>query len=317
METISFVIPCYRSEQTISPVLGELVDVMSRLPQYDYEIIAVNDASPDRTFDILREEAEKNPRVKVVSFLKNFGQHAGMMAGVRFATGDYIVFLDDDGQCPVDQLASLLEPLTQGADIAIAQYGTKKQSAFKNLCSAGNEWAANLLTDKPKDIQMGNFMAIRRVVAAEIARYEGPYPYLSGLLFRTSRRVVNVPMQERNRAAGHSTYTFVKLFSLWMNSFTAFSVKPLRFAAVLGTLIAAAGFFWGAYIVLRKLLGSPVEAGWSSLIATILFLDGVILFVLGIIGEYIGRIYMTLNQTPQYIIRETINCEEHGHGEYT
>jgi undecaprenyl-phosphate 4-deoxy-4-formamido-L-arabinose transferase len=157
---------------------------------------------------------------------------------------------------------------------------------------------------------MGNFIAFRRFVADEISRYRGPYPYISGLLFRSSSKIINVPMDERERMSGGTTYTFRKLFALWVSSFTAFSIKPLRMASIAGTLAAVIGVVLAVITIIRKIINSAIQMGWSSTIALMLVLGGLILFVLGIIGEYIGRIYMSLNETPQYVIAETINFED-------
>ncbi len=301
---LSFIIPCYRSENTVEHVIDEIAKTVASMSIEDYEIIAVDDCSPDHVYDVLKRISISNPRVRAIRFSKNFGQHAGMIAGVQHSRGDICVFLDDDGQCPIDHLGELIEPLHNGYDVAIVEYGKKKQSLFKNIGSIFNEIVANLLIDKPKDIQMGNFMAFRRFVADEIARYKGPYPYISGLLFRSSAKVINVPIEERERMEGGTTYTFKKLVALWVNSFTAFSIKPLRMATIAGGCAAVLGLLLAVATVIRKIVTPVMTVGWSSTIAVILFLGGLILFVLGIIGEYIGRIYMTINETPQYVIAE-------------
>lgn len=311
MKKLSFIIPCYRSENTIESVVREIIENVLKLHGgYDYEIIAINDQSPDNVYEVLKRLAKENRKIKAVSMAKNFGQHAGMIAGVNLAAGDYIVFLDDDGQCPIDRLEDMISPLENGWDISIAQYGKKKQSMFKNMCSSINERAANLLIDKPRHLQMGNFMAIKRFVADEIKRYKGPYPYISGLLFRSSARIINVPMEERVRLEGNTTYTLKKLFSLWLNSFTAFSIKPLRMATFFGSLVSVTGFIYCIVVVCRKIMTPAIAVGWSSLMAVLLLLGGMILLVLGLIGEYLGRIYMSLNETPQYVIRETVNVRD-------
>lgn len=306
MEKISFIIPCYRSEKTIRGVIDEIIEEVNKLG-YQYEIICVDDCSPDDVYKVLEEKCRNNFNIKVVRFAKNFGQHAGMIAGIRFATGDYMVFLDDDGQCPIENLNDMIEPLSKSWDVSIARYRKKKQSAFKNLGSWFHETVANHLIDKPKNIQMSNFIAMKRFVAEEIVKYEGPYPHISGLLFRSSIKIVNVQMEEKSRKEGESTYSIRKLVGLWMNSFTAFSIKPLRFAAFLGIAFAAIGFVNGTVLVIRKLAGFPNALGWSSLMVVMLIIGGMILFVLGIMGEYIGRIYMSVNNTPQYVIRDVKN----------
>ena len=301
---LSFIIPCYRSEKTIESVVSEISETVKNLSIDDYEIIAVDDCSPDNVYEVLKKLSLTDPRIKAIRFSKNFGQHAGMIAGVQHSSGNICVFMDDDGQCPIDHLGELIKPLYEDFDVAIVEYGKKKQSLFKNIGSVFNEIVANLLIDKPKEIQMGNFMAFKRFVADEIARYKGPYPYISGLLFRSSARVINVPMEERERMEGGTTYTLKKLVALWVNSFTAFSIKPLRMATLAGSFAAILGLILAVVTVIRKIVTPIMTMGWSSTISVILVLGGLILFVLGIIGEYIGRIYMSINETPQYVIAE-------------
>lgn len=309
-EKLSFVIPCYNSEHTIAGVIKEIEQWLGDNRQYDYEVIAVNDCSPDCLGEELKRLAEDRPWLKVVELAINGGKHAAMMAGYRYVRGDIIVNLDDDGQCPMDQLSLLLEQLRLGADIALARYPHKRQSTLKNIGSKVNEWMARVLIKQPKGLQISNFSVLRRIILNEILRYQNPYPYLSGLFLRSTSHIVNVDMEERERTVGRSGYTFKKSFSLWLNGFTAFSVKPLRIASVLGVVCALSGFLLGLLVVIRKLLHPEILAGYSSFMAALLFIGGMILMMLGMLGEYVGRIYICINNSPQYVVRGTINCEE-------
>lgn len=307
---ISFVIPCYRSEKTIEAVCNEILSVLQDDISYDYEIIAINDSSPDNVLAVLKKLATTNHKIKVLDFAKNMGKHAALMAGFRFCTGDYVVCLDDDGQCPVDQLWHLLEPLRQGYDVSMAQYGTKAQSKFKNFGSRVNAWMMESL-GKPKEFQFANFAAMKRFIVDEMIRYDNPYSYVNGLILRTTERMANVPMKERNRKEGVGGYTFSKSLKLWINGYTAFSIIPLRLATILGVFFAGVGFIATLVIVVRKVINPEILAGYTSTLTIILFMGGLIMLILGIMGEYIGRIYMCLNNAPQYVIRESINVEEH------
>jgi len=307
---LSFVIPCYGSENTIAAVIDEIIQWLHNHPNYDYEIIAVNDCSPDNVYDVLVDLAKKLPELKVIELAMNCGKHAAVMAGYRYMTGDVAVNLDDDGQCPVDKLDLLLEALAQDNDVVLARYPVKKQSAFKNFGSWVNEIMARWLIKQPKGLQISNFSVVRRMVVQEILRYKNPYPYLNGLLLRATSRIVNVEMAERERMSGRSNYTFKKSLSLWLNGFTAFSVKPLRVASVVGFLTAFCGFILALYFVCRKLIYPEIPAGYSSLMAVQLFTGGVIMMCLGLIGEYVGRIYISINNSPQYVIRHVININE-------
>lgn len=316
---ISFVIPCYRSQDTVMAVIDEIRDVVGQKKETcDYEIVAVNDCSPDGVLAVLRQAASQDPNIKVVDFAKNFGQHAAMMAGLSYTTGEYVVFVDDDFQCPVDHLWELLKPLEEGYDASCAQYkfSERKESPFRVLGSWFNDRMLRMMLDKPKDLRVTNFIAFKRFVAEEILKYQNPYPYVDGLLLRTTHNIAIVPMEDRERMSGSSTYTLGKLFRLILNGFTAFSVKPLRIATWAGIFASVAGFLYGIFIIAQKImLGDAIDAGYSSIMAVVLFLGGILLLTLGIIGEYIGRIYICLNNSPQYVVRGTFNVER-DHGEF-
>ncbi len=311
MQTISFVIPCYASEGSVALVMDEIRAVVAQRPEYDYEIVAVNDCSPDGVLSVLRQQAAQDQRVKVIDLAKNGGRHNALMCGCHYTTGDYVAFIDDDLQCPTDRFWDLLAPLESGEyDVSIAKYPKKTQSGLKNFGSKVNDTVANWLLGKDKDLKFSNYSVMRRFVKDEVIRYTNPYPYLSGLMLRATSRVTNVVMEERERTIGVGHYNFKKSFALWMNSFTAFSVKPLRLATTMGVICAFVGVITGIYTIIHKFLVPTVAVGYSSLMATLLFLGGMIMFLLGLIGEYIGRIYISLNNSPQYVVRETLNVEE-------
>ena len=311
MMLLSFVIPCYRSEFTIESVIEEIREtVMKRKSEYDYEIIAVNDCSPDNVYQKLRDMAEKDKRIKVVNFAKNMGKHAAVMAGYSIAAGDYIVNLDDDFQSPVCELWKLMEPFKDGYDIVMADYPKKKQSAFKNFGSRINSLMIRVLLDKPKELTYENLSIMKSFVAKEMINYKNPYPYLEGLMLRTTQNIARVCVEERERGDGKTTgYTFRKSLQLMINGLTAFSVKPLRIATYTGVIFSVAGFVFGIVTIIRKFLDINKVMGYSSLMSALMFIGGVILMVLGMIGEYVGRIYICLNASPQYVIKDTINCE--------
>lgn len=305
----SFVIPCYHSELTIKDVIDEIRCKMMERSDCDYEIIAVNDCSPDSVLLILKELAENNGKLKVIDLAKNSGKHAAVMAGYSVAKGDVIINLDDDGQCPMDKLWDLIEPLNNGYDISMAKYPEKKQSTFKNFGSKINAIMSQFLIGKPKSLYISNFSAMKRFVVDEIIRYDKPYPYIEGLMLRTTSKIYNVEMEERERAAGVGHYTFIKSLKLWLNGFTAFSVKPLRISTILGAICALIGFVFGTVTIINKLIHPEMQAGYSSTMAVLLFIGGMIMMMLGMIGEYIGRIYICINNSPQYVIRETVNID--------
>ena len=308
MEKLSFVIPCYGSETTIEIVVNEIRETLKQRPEYDYEIILVNDCSPDRVWPRIRALALADSHITGIDLAKNFGQHAALMAGYRHCTGDLIISLDDDGQTPACELFTLVDKMKEGWDVVYASYAHKMHSGFRNFGTWMNERMTESLIGKPKGLRVTSYFIMRRFIADEILRYENAYPYIEGLIFRATRNIANVPVTHHERMVGESGYTFSKLLALWFNGFTAFSVKPLRIATFCGSACACIGFLYGIYVVIRKLVDSSIEMGWSSIIASIFFLGGLILIMLGMIGEYIGRIYISINNAPQYTIREVISA---------
>lgn len=308
---LSFVIPCYRSEKTINMVVEEIIQTVGQRPEYDYEIIAVNDCSPDNVLEVLKRLAEQNPKIKVVSFSKNMGKHAAVLAGYAIATGEFVVDLDDDFQSPVPELWRLLEPVAKGeCDYATAKYHTKRQSFSKRMGSNINLLMSTIMLDKPSNLRFENFSVMRSFVPKEMIKYNHPYPYLEGLVLRVTRKIATVEMDQRERGDDSSTgFTFGKSLSLWLNGLTAFSVKPLRVASLLGVLVAASGFCFAAYIIIHRLLNPDVVAGFSAIMATILIMSGIIMLLLGLIGEYLGRIYICINASPQYVVKEMYNVK--------
>lgn len=306
---LSFVIPCYRSEDTIEKVVNEIIETVSQRQEFDYEIILVNDCSPDGVYDVIKGLARNNPKIKAINLAKNMGKHSAVMAGYCYVQGDYVVNLDDDFQSPVNMLWELIDPLiADECDIATAQYYRKKESVWKRFGSNLNLWVSGIMLDKPKGLRFENLSAMKRFVLDEVVRYKNPYPYLEGLFLRATKRVLSVPMEQRERADKNDTgFTFGKSLSLFVNGLTNFSVKPLRLALIIGVIFAFIGFFFGLFIIIRKIIYPMTPMGWSSIMSVILFSSGMIMLLLGIIGEYVGRIYICINNSPQYVIRETIN----------
>ena len=309
MKLLSFVIPCYRSEKTIEKVVDEIRTTVGEKSEYDYEIIAVNDYSPDNVYDVLCRLALHDKKIKVINFARNMGKHSAVMAGYAVAKGDIIVNLDDDFQCPTYELWKLIEPIeTDLCDVATAKYYVKKEAWYKRIGSDINLKMTECLLDKPANLRMENFSAMKRFVCEEMIKYVHPYPYIEGLIYRVTKRVCEVPMEQRNRADDNASgFTIGISIGLLLNGLTAFSVKPLRVASICGLFFAALGFIFGLITIIRKIFNPEMLMGYSSLMAVLVFSMGLIMLMLGIIGEYIGRIYICMNASPQYVIKNTIN----------
>lgn len=310
---LSFVIPCYGSENTIESVVDEIRNtVKTRSDKYDYEIILVSDHSPDNVFSVIESLAKNDRKITGIELARNFGQHSAILAGFHSVTGDIVVCLDDDGQTPANQMFTLIDGLDDECDVVFARYDEKKHSLFRNFGSKLNDKMACYLIDKPKDLKIMSYFACRRYVIDEVLRYNNPYPYMSGLLLRTTKNIKNVTIKHRSRLSGESGYNLRKLFSLWVNGFTSFSVKPLRVATFVGVTSSILGFLYGVYVIINKLVNPDTPLGYSSMMAAFLLIGGIIMIMLGIIGEYVGRIYISLNEAPQFVVRRKISFDDRG-----
>ena len=313
MILLSFVIPCYGSENTIEAVYKEIASKVAEKNDYDYEIVAVNYCSPDRVLSVLYHLNAQDQKLKVVNLARNMNRPGAVMAGLNCASGDIVIVMDDDGQCPMERLWDLLEPLDNGFDVSMAKYPERKQSLFKDFGTWVNKKMTEVVLKRPPEMEFTNFMALKKYIVKELIKYHNPYPYMTGLLLRTTKYITNVTMEERERFSGGTTFTFRKMLSLWINGLTAFSVLPLRIATFLGFIVSSIGFLFGVVFLIRKLVQPDIAAGYSSTIVSIFILNGLVLLILGLIGEYVGRIYICLNKSPQYVIKDKIgfdNSEE-------
>ncbi len=309
MKKISFIIPCYRSAKTLPGVVEEIDNKMKEMQDYDYDIYMINDCSPDDTMNTIRTLCTQADNRKGIDFSKNFGQHAALMAGIRHCDGDYVVCLDDDGQTPACEVDKLIGKLQEGYDAVYASYEHKQHSTFRNMGSKLNELMTRVMLNKPKELYVSSYFAVKRFVVEDMKKYENSYPYVIGLVLRATRNITNVGVNHREREEGTSGYNLKKLMGLWFNGFTAFSVKPLRIATAIGGICACGGFLYGIYTVVKRLFNPDVPMGFSSLMSATVFLGGMLMLMLGLIGEYIGRIYISMNNSPQYVIKEMIHID--------
>lgn len=307
MKTLSFVIPCYRSEHTITLVVDEIRATVKAHPDYDYEIILVNDSSPDNVWLVIKKLAENDSKIKGICLAKNFGQHSALMAGYAQATGELVISLDDDGQTPASETFKLVDKINEGYDVVYGYFAHGHKHILRRLGTFINKKMAEALIDQPRPLQTTSFFIAKKYIINEIVHYKNPYPYISGLIFRTTKKLGNIEVTHKSRIEGQSGYTIAKLFSLWVNGFTAFSIKPLRIATLAGLFCAAAGLLGALYIIVQKFFHPNILIGYTSIMAAMLIIGGMIMFILGLIGEYVGRIYISLNAAPQYIIRGKVN----------
>lgn len=312
--SLSIVVPVYNGARTI----GALIDALAGLQiPGGHEVVLVNDGSPDDSEAVCRKLAERSDlSITFVNLSRNFGEHNAVMAGLSFARGDYVITMDDDLQNPPEEVARLVGyTKEQKLDVVYTRYRTKQHALWRNLGSRFANWAANLVLEKPKDLYLSSFRCFSAFVVENVLRYQGPYPYVDGLILQVTRNVGSLEVLHLPRADGRSNYTLRRLVRLWLNMFVNFSVIPLRASTLIGFLTSILGIAWAVETVLEALTGRPPE-GWASLMVAVLLLSGLQLMLLGIVGEYLGRVFLTANRKPQYIVRDAtkppVYQEEHG-----
>lgn len=305
---LSIIIPCYCSGDNIKKVVND-IDATMKKTDMTYEIIMVNDGSPDNTFEIIEEIAKKRENTYAVDLARNSGQHAAIMAGFNYAKGEVIATCEDDGQTEVSIIPQLIEKLNEGYDVAAPRYVDRgKRSLYREFGTKCATAMANWMIPRPKGVLVPIFFAAKKFVVKEIIKYNQPYPYIEGLVLRSTFNIALIDSKQNERLEGKSGYTFKKMLNLWLNGFTSFSIKPLRVSIVFGLIAAFIGVVVGIYVVIHKLVNPEVLVGWSSTIAVIMFMFGIAFVILGMIGEYVGRIYLCINKTPQFVVRQ-VSCK--------
>ena len=301
---ISIVIPVYNSETTIGKLVESLINDLSN--RYNLEIILVNDSSKDNSELACIDLYNKNKNiVRFYSLAKNVGEHNAVMAGLNKVTGDYVVIMDDDFQNPVDEVTNLVDcALGNNYDVIYTYYDKKEHNFFRNLGSKFNDKAANYMLRKPRDLYLSSFKIINSFLVKEIIKYDLPYPYIDGLILRATNNIGTLKVQHEDRKTGKSGYSIHKLISLWLNMFTNFSILPLRFAVILGFAFSIIGLILGVKTLLEKLDDPTLPIGFASIAVSIFVFAGIQLLAIGMIGEYIGRIFISQNKKPQFTIRK-------------
>ena len=303
---VSVVIPCYNSERSIRQVVELTMAEFDRMPAYECEFVLVNDYSRDHTFEVIKQLAAQYPCVHGISLMRNFSQHNATMCAFHYAQGELILGMDDDLQCHPSQIPLILNKMEEGYDLVYGVYPSRKNSALKNFTSWLNRVTSRKLLGRPKGIEASNFWVLTRQMKDEMIKYKNYNPEVDALFTRMTSNIGNVTIEHHKREYGSSGYTLKKLIHLWLSYFN-YTVVPLRFVSIMGGTTAGLGFVFGIITAIRKLLGPGMPAGWASIICIMLLFFGMVLLSLGIIGEYIGNIVLTLNSTPQYIIREKVN----------
>jgi len=301
---LSVVVPVYNGSQTIPRV----VDSVSALRiDGGLEIILVNDGSDDDSADVCSglTEAASVPMI-FVNLARNFGEHNAVMAGLRNARGRYIVTIDDDLQHDPADIVALYHHCRDGElDVTYTFWDEKKHGLIRNLGSRLTNKMASIIMGKPQDLYFSTFRCLSRFLVDNILRYDGPYPYIDGLILQITNKIGKIKITHHGRVAGQSGYSTRRLIRLWLNIFVNYSVMPLRISTVIGIGLSFLGLLYAIRVILFRLMNEAPE-GWASLISVVLLFSGAQLVVLGVIGEYLGRIHLTNNRKPQFVIRETV-----------
>jgi undecaprenyl-phosphate 4-deoxy-4-formamido-L-arabinose transferase len=305
----SLIVPVYNASATIEALVREIHQVFT---DQSFEVILVNDGSSDASEGVCaRLVAELPGTVRLVQLTRNFGEHGAVLAGLHHARAGEVVILDDDGQHPPGEALRLLQELQRsGCDVVYGRYRVKHHDRWRNLGSRFNDWIATVLLKKPADLYLSSFKAMNRLIVDEVTRYRGAFPYLDGLILRTTRNIGQIEVEHRPRAAGSSAYGVTKLAEVWFNMFLNFSTLPLRLAALVGLLCALGSVVLFGIIIVDKLWLNPtVTVGVPTILLTVVFFGGVQLMILGTIGEYLGRLFLDQSGAPQFVVRYTKNGE--------
>ena len=307
--SLTFLIPLYHSAETIAALVHEIAALSI---EGGLEIVLVDDGSSDGTAEVCRQLlAEAKVPITFVSHARNFGEHNAVLTGLRLARGSYIVTMDDDGQNPPSEGKRLYEfARDQKLDVVFARHPEKQHEAWRNLTSTLNEKVSDWILDKPRGLYVSTFRCMSGWLAQELGKNTGPFPYLDGLILQSTQRIGTLEVSHQKRAAGKSGYTLRRLMRLWLSTIVNFSVMPLRIATILGIAITGTGLLGMAWVLYLSVIDQRTVLGWESLMSVFLAFSGTQLVILGLIGEYLGRLVQTINQRPQSVVREVFRSAE-------
>jgi undecaprenyl-phosphate 4-deoxy-4-formamido-L-arabinose transferase len=299
---LSIVVPVYRGAATI----GLLVEALAKLrPEGGLEVVLVNDGSPDHSGEVCRELVRTAAvPVVYVEHARNYGEHNAVMTGLRHASGAHVITMDDDLQNPPEEVLKLYDHARLGGwDVVYTRYAVKQHAGWRNLGSRFANQVADWLLDKPRGLYLSSFRCMSALVVRAVTRYRGPYPYVDGLIMQVTQRIDSIEVRHLPRAEGRSNYTLKRLVRLWLNLATSFSLAPLRLAILAGVAMAALGVVGAAATIIEALTTRATPSGWASTMTVILLVSGVQFLVLGVMGEYVGRTFLSANGKPQGTVR--------------
>ena len=307
---ISVIVPCYNSSYILETMIVETQNILNEMKIGEYEFILVNDCSPkEETFGFLKGLTEKYTCVKLVDLARNTGQANAQITALNFASGDLIINMDDDMQTHPKNIPALYNKIQEGYDLVLGKYKEKKHSFYRRVLTAADDRFEEVCLKKPKGMSFTSFWITRRYIVDEIIKYKNPYSFMEGLFLRTAGRIANVEIEHFERIEGESGYDIFKLIKLWSN-FTGFTILPLRIANGVGMVMAMLGFIYAIKTIINYFVYPSIPVGYSSMICLMMIFFGITLVCIGMLGEYVGRIFMSVTNTPQAVIRGTYNFEK-------
>ena len=301
MKEISIVIPVYNSQDTVHLISEKIKEA---LKDFDYEQIMVNDCSRDNSWEEIKKEADVNSNLIGINLRKNSGQDSAILAGLNYAKGNWIVIMDDDLQHSPSDIIKLYNEVKKGYDVCYANFEHKKQKFWKNAGSWFNGKVSEIVINKPKNIYLSPFKIMNKSVVKEIIKFNNLFPYIDGLIFQITNKITQIDIEHHEREIGKSNYSLIKSMKVFFRMLFGFSTKPLTFAAYTGFFVSILGFILLVKYFVDYLMGKADVAGWTTIVILILFIGGLLLMSIGIIGVYIGRTYLTINNTPKFLVGE-------------
>lgn len=306
MVEISIVIPVYNSNETVHLISQKIKEALNGI---EYEQIMVNDCSKDTSWIEIKKESEINKNVIGINLRKNVGQDSAILAGLNYVKGNYVVIMDDDLQHSPSDILKLYEEIKKGFDVCYANFESKKQKIWKNIGSWFNGKISEFVINKPKNIYLSPFKIIRRSIVNEMIKFNNLFPYIDGLIFQVTNNITQINIEHHKREIGKSNYSLIKSIKVFLRMLFGFSTKPLTFAAYTGFIVSFAGFILLIKYLVDYFMGKADVAGFTTLVILLLFIGGLLLMSIGIIGVYIGRSYLTINNSPKFLVGEITNEE--------
>lgn len=307
MKKVAITIPCYYSKKNIVNVVNEIHDVFKDKEEYDLLVFCINDGSTDETFDYITELSQQYDFVSGFDLSKNYGQATGRLVPLSYIDDiDYLIYMDDDGQHDPQDIFRLIEKVDEGYDVVYANFPDKAHSFMKKLASNINTAIMHYSVGKPKDVHLSSFYAINGMMVEAIKSYKSPFPTMLGYIMQVTNKITNIDAVHRSRIEGHSGYNLKKMIRLWMDGFVNFSIVPLRISSFVGVAVAVIGFVSALFMICKKLFIGGVANGFTMMFSAFMIIGGFILVSLGLIGEYLGRIYLTISDMPQFNVRRKV-----------